>query len=62
MGVVVAGIHNQIVHAICARRSGRGEMLREIAGKWLTADATLIVEALKEGVLQEAGYDEKEED
>jgi len=36
--------------------------LREIAGKWLAADTKLIVQALKEGVLQEVTYDEKEKD
>jgi hypothetical protein len=33
--------------------------LREIAAKWLAADAKHIAQALNEGVLQEMAYDEK---
>ena len=35
--------------------------LREIAAKWLAADAKHIAQALNEGVLQELIYDEKKE-
>jgi len=35
--------------------------LREIAAKWLAADAKHIAQALNEGVLQEVPYDEKKE-
>ena len=35
--------------------------LREIAAKWLAADAKHIAQALNEGVLQEVTYDEKKE-
>jgi hypothetical protein len=35
--------------------------LREIAAKWLAADARHIAQALNEGVLQELTYDEEKE-
>ena len=35
--------------------------LREIAAKWLAADAKHLVQALNEGVLQEMAYDEKKD-
>jgi hypothetical protein len=35
--------------------------LREIAAKWLAADAKHIAQALNEGVLQEVAYDEKKD-
>ena len=35
--------------------------LREIAAKWLAADAKQIAQALNEGVLQEVPYGEKKE-
>jgi hypothetical protein len=35
--------------------------LREIAAKWLAAEAKHIAQALNEGVLQEVSYDEKKE-
>lgn len=35
--------------------------LREIAGRWLAADAKHIAQALDEGILEEVAYDEKKE-